>query len=257
MKRKTYYYSSYTDDFGITENVKKTIVGDDYKYNPSNLFSFLWYYLIAMPIAFLIMKISFHYKFINKKIIKEVKKTGFYVYANHTNFVGDALMPSLLQYRRNNIIVRSDTVSITGIKHLVKDLGALPLGDTYKASKNLLKEMKKRIEKKESITIYPEAHIWPYYTGIRPFSSSCMKYPIMMGVPSIAMTICYQRRRFGNKPKMVVCLDGPFYPDLDLPNKEREEKLADDIYAALKTRTMQYSTYSINEYIHKPKEESK
>ena len=32
MKRKTYYYSSYTDDFGITENVKKTIVGDDYKY---------------------------------------------------------------------------------------------------------------------------------------------------------------------------------------------------------------------------------
>jgi 1-acyl-sn-glycerol-3-phosphate acyltransferase len=252
MKRKTYYYSSYTDDFGITENVKKTIVGDDYKYNPSNLFSFLWYYLIAMPTAFLIMKISFHYKFINKKIIKEVKKTGFYVYANHTNFVGDALMPSLLQYRRNNIIVRSDTVSITGIKHLVKDLGALPLGDTYKASKNLLKEMKKRIEKKESITIYPEAHSWPYYTGIRPFSSSCMKYPIMMGVPSIAMTICYQRRKFGNKPKMVVCLDGPFYPDLDLPNKEREEKLADDIYAALKTRTRQYSTYSINEYIHKP-----
>ena len=54
---------------------------------------------------------------------------------------------------------------------------------------------------------------------------------------------------------MIVCLDGPFYPDKELPNKEREEKLADDIYAALKTRSMEYSTYSINQYIHKEKTE--
>ena len=255
MKRKTYYYSSYTDDFGITENVKKTIVGDDYKYNTSNFFAFLWYYLIAMPLAFLIMKFSFHYKWVNKKVIKEAKNTGFYIYANHTNFVGDALMPSLIRYKRNNIIVRSDTVSITGIKHLVKDLGALPLGDTFKASKHLLKEMQRRIGKHESITIYPEAHIWPYYTGIRPFSSSSMKYPIMMNVPSYAMTICYKKRKFGNKPKMIVCLDGPFYPDMELPSKEREEKLADDIYASLKKRSLEYSTYSVYEYIYKEKAE--
>ena len=250
MKSKVYYYESYQDDFGITDNIKKTIVGDNYKYKANKVASFIWYYIIAMPIAFLLMKISFHYKWVNKKAVKKVKG-GFFIYGNHTNFVGDALMPSLFRYKKNNIIVKSDTVSIKGIKHLVKDLGAMPLGDTLKANKNLLKEMKLRIKNGESITIYPEAHIWPYYTGIRPFTSSAMKYPILYNVPSFALTTCYQKRKFFKKPKVVLCLDGPFYPDMDLPPKEREEKLADDIYGSLKTRALKYSTYSIHQYIKK------
>ena len=32
MKSRVYYYESYQDDFGITDNIKKTIVGDSYKY---------------------------------------------------------------------------------------------------------------------------------------------------------------------------------------------------------------------------------
>lgn len=249
MKSRVYYYESYQDDFGITDNIKKTIVGDSYKYKANKIASFIWYYIIAMPIAFLLMKISFHYKWVNKKAVKKVKG-GFFIYGNHTNFVGDALMPSLLRYKKNNIIVKSDTVSIKGIKHLVKDLGAMPLGETLKANKNLLKEMKARIHNGESITIYPEAHIWPYYTKIRPFKDMSFRYPIEYNKPVFSFTNVYLKRKHGKTPTIHTYIDGPFFPDLSISKPEARKKLRDMVYNQMVERSKE-NTVEIIKYIKK------
>ena len=46
---------------------------------------------------------------------------------------------------------------------------------------------------KKTILIYPEAHIWPYYTKIRPFPSTSFRYPIKFNVPSFSITTTYQK----------------------------------------------------------------
>ncbi len=48
------------------------------------------------------------------------------------------------------------------------------------------------------MTIFPEAHVWPYYTGIRPFGEAAFHYPVATGKPVYTMTVTYQRRRWSD-----------------------------------------------------------
>jgi hypothetical protein len=54
----------------------------------------------------------------------------------------------------------------------------LPLPDDMAATRNFTSAIEKRIDEGAAVFIYPEAHIWPYYTGIRPFGDASFSYPI-------------------------------------------------------------------------------
>ena len=86
--------------------------------------------------------------------------------------------------------------------------------------------------------IYPEAHVWPYYTKIRPFISASFKYPTKLDAPSFSMTTTYQKRKRGKRPKMVVYIDGPFSG-----SDSRE------LCEAVKAKMEERSKLSNNEYI--------
>ena len=84
--------------------------------------------------------------------------------------------------------------------------------------------------------IYPEAHIWPFYTDIRPFKDTSFRYPIQHNLPVFSMTNTYQKRRFSSKPKMVTYIDGPFYADTSLPVRQQKKMLPDLVYETMKKR---------------------
>ena len=115
-----------------------------------------------------------------------------------------------------------------GLKTIVKMLGAIPVPDTKEATANFLKAVELNIKRNDAITIYPEAHIWPYYTGIRPFKEVSFTYPIKLNVPVFSMTNTYQKN--GNKIKMVTYIDGPFYAEKGLNIKDKKKNLRDKVY---------------------------
>ena len=84
--------------------------------------------------------------------------------------------------------------------------------------------------------IYPEAHIWPYYTKIRPFTDMSFRYPVQFDLPVFCFTDTYQKRRFGSKPKIVTYVDGPFYADKSLSSKEQRKELRDKVYNTMVER---------------------
>ena len=127
-------------------------------------------------------------------------------------------------------------------------LGAIPLGSTIKQSRDMAASVHGHISRGDLITIYPEAHIWPFYTGIRPFPAASFGYPARDGAPVYAMTSCYRKRRFVAFPKVVTYLDGPFYPDSSLPLPERKQRLRDQCHAAMVKRAEENSTYAYYEY---------
>ncbi len=255
MKNKTFYYESYNDDFACTKNIKAELIDEKYKYETKNvffhIFSFFIYNIIVKPLAWLILKIWFGYKIKNKKVLKKCKNMGYFIYGNHTNYLPDAFVPNIIRFRKNYIVVNSQTTSIKGIRLLVKALGATPLGDTYLAKKNLFRFIKGRIAKRQSVTIYPEAHIWPYYNSIRPFDPVSIKYQMLLACPSFTISICYRKRKFIKRPGETVYVDGLFYPNDSLNSKERLELLSEKIYNTIKERTNMYSTYSVNKFVKK------
>lgn len=240
--RIVYYKDPFNDDFAGTQiNQKK--VDDNFVYVHENklwrLCSSIFYFGIALPILYLLVKIKRHVKVKNKSVLKKVRKTGYFLYGNHTN-IYDAFIPhtQVSRFRKTYIIANPDAVSIKGVKNLVMMLGALPTPSTPNSVKNFQAAIEKRIAQKRTIVIYPEAHIWPFYNGLRPFSDISFQYPAKLNAPVIAMVTTYRKpkRKFQKKrrPFIDITLSEPIYPNPELSLKENMKYLHDQIYQFMK-----------------------
>ena len=253
-KKIIYYEDELNDEFSEAVIIPRKI-DDKYKYKHSIIWESISYIMqnfLSMPIKVLYSKIKFKIKFIGKEKFKASKNTGYFIYINHTQAFCDTFIPSIANYpKRNFLIVNPANVSMKGMQNLVELLGAIPTPDTKTAMKNFLKIVEERIKNKNSITIYPEAHIWPYYTKIRPFKDVSFKYPVQLEVPSYCITNTYQSYgKNNNKVKIISYIDGPFYADKELSIKEAQKDLRNRIYETMVERSKN-SNIEVIKYIKK------
>ncbi len=252
-KRKVIYYQDeLNDEFSVAQITPKVIDGS-YVYEHSSPWKrfthFFWYRIVATPIAFLYAKIVFGHRIVNKKALKALDGEGYFVYGNHTQDIADAFIPNLLRVRKETyVVVHPNNVSMPILGRITPSLGAIPLPDDMEAYKNFLRVIEKRIEQKKKVVIYPEAHIWPYYTGIRNFPDTSFHYPVKCGAPSFCFTNTYQKRRWRKQPRIVTYIDGPFYPDESIPMRGRKRELRDRIYETMCQRAKN-SNVEIIKYI--------
>ena len=239
---KTVYYTDERTDEFADDNIVPKVIDENYCYVNDRMWwkvlRFISYRLVAMPIAYLYCKIALHSTFRNRSVLKQAKGKGCFVYGNHTQQIGDPFIPNLALFPRSvYVIVHPNNVSMPVLGRITPYLGALPLPSNLKAMRHFREAIRTRIQQNNVIVVYPEAHIWPFYTGIRDFPATSMKYPVELDVPSFAMTTTYRKRRFGKKPRTVTYLDGPFYPDQNLPPRARAQALRDQIYGAMVARS--------------------
>lgn len=260
-KQKIIYYSDELNDDFANTNIKQKNLGKNFKYIHKNIFwnifSFIVYYLIAFPIVWLIQKFYCRQKIINKKILRKYKNEGYFIYSNHTHAVNDSFSGPISNFpKKCYVIANPDATSLPFLKNIVQMLGAIPLPTTIKETKEFLKCIEYRIKNKNVIMIYPEAHIWPFYTKIRPFETHSFKYPIKYDAPVFCITNCYQKSKFFKKPKIISFIDGPFYTNKNLDINAACEDLRKQVYEIMCQRTAKYSTYEYIKYIKKEKEAS-
>lgn len=255
-KKVIYFEDELHDEFS-TAKITPKVIDENYQYLHQNLLwnvsSFLLQNVFSMPVKRLYAKIKFHIQYIGIEKLKPYKKQGYFIYVNHTQEFADTFIPSIGIFpKRNFFIVNPENISMKGLGTLVELLGAIPVPGNKTAMKHFLEAIEMRLRKKSSITIYPEAHIWPYYTKIRNFSEVSFQYPMKYNVPAFCMTNTYQARgRKKNKIKMVTYIDGPFFVDAKLPKKEAQKKLRNQIYDCMVER----SKKSNIEYIKYVKQE--
>ena len=232
-----YYENELEDEFSQAVINPKRIDGS-YKYLGGPLRPFLrgvLYHVIAKPLAYIFLKLKYGYRIINRQCLREAKDSGCFVYGNHTNAIADALIPSMLTHPKGAyVIVHPSNVSMPVLGKLTPALGALPLPDDKVASRNFTFSLDKLMRRKSCIAIYPEAHIWPYYTGIRSYKDASFRYPVKYQVPVYAFTNTYQRRKFRKTPRIVTYVDGPFYPNTSLSIKEQRMKLHQQVIQSMR-----------------------
>lgn len=254
MSKQIRYYSSFTDDFAHSADQEYRLP-PDYRWVrkdiPSMFLSGLIYGL-AVIFGGLYCRCFLHVKVKGREKLKAVKG-GFFLYGNHTQPVGDVFIPAIAVLpRRIFTVVSPANYGIPVIGKILPYLGALPTEPSVRGMKALTKAMEYRLEKDHPIVIYPEAHVWEYYTDIRPFPDAAFKFPVKYDKPAFAMTVTYQRSRFLKKPRAVVYLDGPFYPEGDTP-REKVSHLHDRVYNVMKARSC-ISNFAYIEY-HKAEEQ--
>lgn len=240
-KRKVIFYrDELNDEFSTAQITPKRIDGS-YRYCHDSLWKrfthFFWYRIVATPIAYGYVKAVLGQKTVGREKLKPYRKTGYFLYGNHTQIVGDAFLPSILTFPKTcYTIVHPNNVSMPILGRVTPSMGALPLPDDMDAYRKFLRAVDRRIDEGHAVVIYPEAHIWPFYTKIRPFPDDSFHYPVKKGTPCFCFTNTYQKRRWSKKPRIVTYIDGPFFPDASLPKREQRAALRNRVYEAMRQR---------------------
>lgn len=258
MKKIIYYSDECNDDFfEINKKYLKNVnIDEKYVYLSKSIvfkiFSFVFIYIVAVPLLLIANVFFFKTTAKNRKKIKQLKKKGFFVYANHTNYTDAWLTPiSVARFRKTYVIAEKTAVRIPFIRYLTKAGGVLPVADTPNALRNLLQAIEVIIKKKKIVTIFPEAHIWPFYTGVRPFPITSFRFPAITGAPAVPVAVCYKKRWFlGNlrKPRQIVFIGEPIYPQSELSVRENATNLRNECFNFIKTTVKRESNYSYIEY---------
>ncbi len=255
-KKIVYYSDPVNDDFAMTK-IKKKFIDENYKFVPKSKLYTAWTCIIralAYPVIFFIECIIHGVTFKNKKALKGIK--GAYVYGNHTSYL-DAYTSNLVSFPvRQKIIANSDAVSIKFFGPTIKALGCIPIPDTVRGMSKFLKAVEYCHKRGENITINPEAHIWPYYNGVRPFPATSFRYPVIDGAPVVAFFMAYQQpkgiEKLFRKVKRVVYISDVMYPDMTIPKKQAQKKIRDEVYNFMDECSKKYSTLEVIKYVYKP-----
>jgi len=256
---KIIYYTDELNEEFSTAQIEAIKIDENFDYGNSSFWwkvkHVFWYRIVYWPIARLYLIFKWHHKIVNRKALKAVKKNQpYFLYGNHTNPVADAFIPTFTCRPKDvYVIVHPNNVSMPVIGKINKYVGALPLPDTLGATKNFMDIIKRRIGENSVIHIYPEAHIWPFYTGIRNFVDLSFRYPVQYKTPVFCFTNTYQKRKFSKTPQIVTYVDGPFYADETLSGKDQRKQLRDLVYNAMCERAKN-SNVDLIKYVKKTEE---
>lgn len=253
-ERKIIYYEDELNDEFSTAVITPRRIDGNYKYMGGafrKIGRVFWYHIIAKHIAWLYLKVKYNHKIVGKEKIKEVKGQGFFLYGNHTNAVADPLIPTMICRPVSvYVVVHPNNVSMPILGRLIPTLGGLPLPDDKEAIANFNNAIDIHIKKRRCVTIYPEAHIWPYYTKIRNFKDNSFRYPAKLKTPVFCFTNTYQKRKNKKIPQIVTYVDGPFYCDESVSQKEARVMLHKQVITSMK-KYCEYSNVEMIKYVKK------
>ncbi len=235
---KTEYYDSFFCDFE-GNNFKETSINDSYKYKRNSLFfklaRFFLYRCLATPAAFIYSRVILRDKIHGKEKLKPFKKQGMFIYGNHTRDAADAFVPSVAVFpKRVHVVVSSKNLSIPILGKCLPYLGAIPTPTEFSATKNFSSTITEKAKSGDVIMIYPEAHLWPFMKELRPFGSESFTYPVRANLPTFTLTRTYKKTKRAFRSDIYI--DGPFFPDAELPPREAREDLCNKAKGAMASR---------------------
>ena len=248
------WYEDEQDDF-VGEKGDALEIPADFRYIRGGWLwrvgAFLVYRVVMTPFAYVFCKIAYGMKVVDERTEKPKKRQGCFLYGNHTLPVGDAFVPSLLMFpKKPYVVVDPRNLSAKGTRNFLMMLGALPKPQQLGAFKGFIAALTQRAKEGNCVTIYPEAHLWPYHTGIRNFAASSFRFPASTRLPVYVSTVTFQKRGFFRRPRSTVYLNGPYFADETLPPRQAEKELRDRVYRVMSENAV-HSSYSHVIYMKK------
>lgn len=177
---------------------------------------------------------------------------GVLLVCNHSERVGDAFTPSVVAFPvRTHVVVHPDNLALPVLGRLTSMLGAIPVPHDLPSARCFSRSVADKLARGHAVAVYPEAHLWEKYTGIRPFADSALDPAVSCGAPVFTCTRVYLRRPVvGYVTRLYI--DGPFYPDPSLPRSAACRELSERLRTRMKERAGE-SNVEVIKYI---KEES-
>jgi len=250
MSRRVRTVVADDEDFGTASKlVDARVVDERYPYSHGLLWrcvsAFLYYVVAPVPV-WLLSKV-YGLRIRNRRAIRSLG--GCYIYGNHTHWVDD-LIPYLISFPvRASIVTGPTAVSMPLIRHLVSMLGGIPLNSTEAGKAAFREALDRAVKQGGPVAIFPEAHEWPYYNGIRDFPPYSFTYPVRSCAPVVAYVVTYTKRFFSwYPPRMTVTIDEPIPPSCWQGLLDPKTYLRDRVLDFMRTTARQSHSYAWIDY---------
>ena len=248
------YYHSYSDDF-VESSDQDFRLPEGFRWthrNPAYRAVSWAVLLFAHLIGIVYVRVILRARIVNRKVLDEDRSRGLVLYCNHTQVIGDPIVPAIaLGTRRMRTIVSPANLGIPVLGRLLPMLGAMPIPKGMRPMRRFVDALSEELAHGSGVVVFPEAHLWPYCTKVRPLPEEAFSLPVVNEVPVYCMTTTYQRRRFGRRPRRTYYVDGPFFSDGSLGRHQRRRELRDRVYETMRERS-RLSTYAYVDYVPAP-----
>ncbi|ETY74417.1 lysophospholipid acyltransferase family protein [Lactiplantibacillus fabifermentans] len=240
-KPRVYHYQNWQSDV-VTSRQQNYQLPPNYQWPTAKYRQFMIRHL-AGHLAWLYVK-----GWWRPRIIGRLPPQGAYVlYANHTQPTADVLLPLVVGgAQRFNALISPANLKVPIVGPWLPWAGGLALPATGRQLAQLTQLVTQRLQNQQFLMLYPESHVWPYYTQIRPFNVSAFHFPVASHVPAYVMTTTYQAPRH-HRPQVTVFIDGPFWPDEQRPRKVQQHQLSQQVRTCMQHRA-EASTYQYVQY---------
>lgn len=243
------YYTKATDDFVTTKDQAAKLPADfDWQLTSRRKRAIgTGIYRTLRAYSYVYRRLFLHAKVVNEMRLQEHLDRGIFIYANHTQPFGDAVVPmGLARPRRVWALAEAANLSVPVLGRWIPYGGGIMTPSNMHQMRPFTAAIEQHIKAGDAIMVYPEEHVWPYATMIRPFAAGAFHYPVVLNAASYTITTTYQAGRHA-KPDVTYYIDGPFWPDPHLPRKAAQEALASAVHAQM-TKRSQASTYEYVQY---------
>lgn len=258
ITKKIHYSDPVNEDFNDV-GLKRSAIPSGYKYSKFGFSRFIGnclYYLLAKPI----LSIGCFFNGVRIKNRKQLKilrkqKTGVFLYGNHVAIMDVFKLQTFAIHRKTNIIGFTDTLSLGPIvRYLVKCFGyfPLPLENDFANYRNLENALALSIKRKENVIIFPEAHIWPYYTKIRDFKNGSFHYPAKLNAPIMPFVTVWRKVWYRKRPCQTIIFGELVYPKQEFSIHENRDYLHSECLKQMKNIANSVNQYEYIEYIYDP-----
>ena len=251
--REIHWSDERNQDFNET-GLKRKGLPADYKFKHTSkvywFFSHVLYYGLAKWIMG-IFCLCHGIRTENKQVLKKLKGKGAFIYANHVA-ISDCFKYPIYINKRVDCIGYSDALSIPVAGKLAVMLGLIPL--PHKEDRDNFHKMMDAInylvkEKRHYVLIFPEAHIWPYYTEIRNWPNNSLIYPAMMKAPVVPVVTVWVKKKLRKKPRQLIVFGEPIYPKEDESITYNKDYLHQECIAQMRSIAHSYKQYEYIKYI--------
>ena len=217
-------------------------IDENYEYVPkSKVFSLLsngLYYGIAFPILKVLMKIVYDFKIEGKENIRNLKE-GAVTVSNHVLFLDCAMVGLAYGFKKVYFTTLEGSFKIPFVRKLIKLLRAIPIPESIKNKGNFIKVVDNILREENSIHVYPEVAMFPYFDKIRHFKNGAFDFAVRNNKPIVPMVFTFRepkgiRKIFKKKKDVTLTVLEPIRQSEGENTKQRIEDLKNQVYNEMK-----------------------
>ncbi|HKM11557.1 MAG: lysophospholipid acyltransferase family protein [Bacilli bacterium] len=210
-----------------------------------NIFQVL-FMLIAVPICTVRHGIRIFGKRAFRKN-KSVYKNGYISICNHVFDWDYMAVRSALKWKRGFITIWKNNNN-RSLGPLFELIGGVPVPDNMDGTMSFTRALHQMMQDKRNVHFYPEASMWYYYQGLRPFKKGAFSLACHTNKPIVPMAITFRPARGIYKlwkrngyPCSQIAIGKPLFPKEDLPLNQRVSDLLERSYQAVKALQEKYT----------------